>query len=31
VDGLITDRPDFLREVMVEKKLPLPKPTPVAP
>ena len=31
VDGLITDRPDFLREVMAEKKLPLPKPTPVAP
>jgi glycerophosphoryl diester phosphodiesterase len=31
VDGLITDRPDVLREVMAEKKLPLPKPTPVAP
>jgi glycerophosphoryl diester phosphodiesterase len=31
VDGLITDRPDYLREVMAEKKLPLPKPTPVAP
>jgi glycerophosphoryl diester phosphodiesterase len=31
VDGLISDRPDFLREVMAEKKLPLPKPTPVAP
>lgn len=31
VDDLITDRPDFLREVMAEKKLPLPKPTPVAP
>ena len=31
VDGLITDRPDFLREVMAEKKLPLPKATPVAP
>lgn len=31
VDGLITDRPDFLRDVMAEKKLPLPKPTPVAP
>ncbi len=31
VDGLITDRPDFLRQVMAEKKLPLPKPTPVAP
>ena len=31
VDGLITDRPDFLREVMAEKKLPLPQPTPIAP
>ncbi len=31
VDGLITDRPDFLRDVMAEKNLPLPKPTPVAP
>ena len=31
VDGLITDRPDFLREVMAEKKLPLPRPTPVVP
>jgi len=31
VDGLITDRPDFLRDVMAEKKKPLPKPTPVAP
>jgi glycerophosphoryl diester phosphodiesterase len=31
VDGLITDRPDFLREVMAGKKLPLPKATPVAP
>jgi len=31
VDGLITDRPDYLREVMAEKKLPLPKPTPVTP
>ena len=31
VDGLITDRPDFLRSVMAEKKLPLPNPTPVAP
>jgi len=31
VDGLITDRPDFLREMMAERKLPLPKPTPVAP
>jgi glycerophosphoryl diester phosphodiesterase len=31
VDGMITDRPDFLRDVMAEKKLPLPKPTQVAP
>jgi len=31
VDGLITDRPYFLREVMAEKQLPLPRPTPVAP
>ena len=31
VDGLITDRPDFLRDVMAQKNLPLPKPTPVAP
>ena len=31
VDGLITDRPDFLREVMAEKKLPLPKATPATP
>jgi len=31
VDGLITDRPDFLREVMAQKKLPLPRPTPVSP
>jgi len=31
VDGLITDRPDFLRELMAEKKLELPKPTPAAP
>ena len=31
VDGLITDRPDFLRSVMAEKNLPLPKATPVAP
>ena len=31
VDGLITDRPDFLREVMAGKNLPLPKLTPVAP
>jgi glycerophosphoryl diester phosphodiesterase len=31
VDGLITDRPDFLRSVMAEKKLALPKPTPATP
>jgi len=31
VDGLITDRPDFLRDVMAQKNLPLPRPTPVAP
>jgi len=31
VDGLISDRPDTLRSVMAEKKLPLPKPTPVTP
>ena len=31
VDGIITDRPDYLRDVMAEKKLPLPKPTPVTP
>ena len=31
VDGLITDRPDFLRDVMTENKLPLPAPTPVTP
>jgi glycerophosphoryl diester phosphodiesterase len=31
VDGLITDRPDILREAMAGKNLPLPKPTPVAP
>jgi glycerophosphoryl diester phosphodiesterase len=31
VDGLITDYPDRLREVMAAKGLPLPKPTPVAP
>ena len=30
VDGIITDRPDFLRNVMAEKKLPLPKATQVA-
>lgn len=31
VDGLITDRPDFLREVMAQKNLALPKATPIAP
>jgi glycerophosphoryl diester phosphodiesterase len=31
VDGLITDYPDRLREVMAAKSLPLPRPTPVAP
>ena len=31
VDGLITDRPDYLREVMAGKNLPLPKATPVTP
>ena len=31
VDGLITDRPDFLREVMAGKNLPLPRATPAAP
>ena len=31
VDGIITDYPDRLREVMAAKGLPLPKPTPVAP
>jgi glycerophosphoryl diester phosphodiesterase len=31
VDGLITDRPDRLRDVMAAKGLALPKPTPVAP
>jgi glycerophosphoryl diester phosphodiesterase len=31
VDGMITDRPDRLRNVMAAKGLPLPQPTPVAP
>ncbi len=31
VDGLITDYPDRARDVMAEKKLPLPRATPVAP
>jgi glycerophosphoryl diester phosphodiesterase len=31
VDGLITDYPDRLRDVMAARKLPLPRPTPVSP
>jgi len=31
VDGMITDRPDRLRDVMAARGLALPKPTPVAP
>ncbi len=31
VDGIISDRPDILRQVMAEKGLPLPTPTPVSP
>jgi glycerophosphoryl diester phosphodiesterase len=31
VDGLITDYPDGLRDVLAAKGLPLPRPTPVAP
>jgi glycerophosphoryl diester phosphodiesterase len=31
VDGIITDYPDRLRDVMAAKGLPLPKPTPVSP
>jgi glycerophosphoryl diester phosphodiesterase len=31
VDGIITDYPDRLREVMAAKGLPLPRPTPVSP
>jgi glycerophosphoryl diester phosphodiesterase len=31
VDGMITDRPDRVRDVMAARGLPLPKPTPVAP
>jgi glycerophosphoryl diester phosphodiesterase len=31
VDGIITDYPDRLREVMAAKGLPLPRPTPVTP
>lgn len=29
VDGIVTDRPDSLRDVMARRGLPLPKPTPV--
>ncbi|MGH7552596.1 MAG: glycerophosphodiester phosphodiesterase family protein [Longimicrobiales bacterium] len=31
VDGMITDRPDRLRDVMAARGLPLPRPTPVVP
>ena len=31
VDGIITDRPDLLRQVMTDNGLPQPKPTPVTP
>lgn len=31
VDGLITDRPDIARQVMAERKMPLPAATPVTP
>ena len=31
VDGIITDYPDRLRDVMAAKRLPLPKPTPASP
>jgi glycerophosphoryl diester phosphodiesterase len=31
VDGLISDYPDRLREVMAAKNLPLPRATPVTP
>jgi glycerophosphoryl diester phosphodiesterase len=31
VDGIVTDRPDLLREEMKRRGLPLPTPTPVAP
>lgn len=29
VDGIVTDRPDLLREVMAKRGLPVPRPTPV--
>jgi glycerophosphoryl diester phosphodiesterase len=31
VDGIITDYPDRLRDVMAARELPLPRPTPVSP
>ena len=31
VDGIITDYPDRLRDVIAAKRLPLPKATPVSP
>ena len=31
VDGIITDRPDLVRNVMAEQKMPLPLATPVTP
>jgi glycerophosphoryl diester phosphodiesterase len=31
VDGIITDRPDLLREEMARRGLPLPRATPVRP
>jgi len=31
VDGIITDRPDLLRQVMAEKGMPLPRPSPKTP
>jgi len=31
VDGIVTDRPDLLREEMKRRGLPLPPPTSVAP
>jgi glycerophosphoryl diester phosphodiesterase len=31
VDGIITDRPDLLREEMARRALPLPRATPVQP
>jgi glycerophosphoryl diester phosphodiesterase len=31
VDGIVTDRPDLLREEMARRSLPLPRATPVQP